>query len=113
MDEGRVRQIVRQLPENGLKQVLSSPANVRGTERLRRLELLSYVEGLVYHSRGHNEHQALRARIDDALRDDEARLGVEMVRKTLADVHRDQVTETVTRDVTLAERKRTLLRLLR
>jgi hypothetical protein len=59
----------------------------------------------MYHSREGSEHQMLRQRIDVALRDDESRLEVEMVRRTLADVHREEVT--------LAERKRALVELLR
>ena len=38
MNEERVLQIVRQFPENGLKQVLTSPQELTGPERLRRLE---------------------------------------------------------------------------
>jgi hypothetical protein len=74
-------------------------------ERLRRLELLCYVEGLVYHARQGSEHSLLRQRIDAALRNDETRLEVEMVRRTLADIHGDEAR--------LAERKRTLLEQLR
>jgi hypothetical protein len=72
---------------------------------LRRLELLSYVEGLVYHSRGSAEHPALHKRIDDALLDEETLLEVDMVRKTMAEVEGERYT--------LLERKRTLLELLR
>jgi len=117
--EERVREIVRQFPENGLKQVLSSEGNVRdllallkarkekpaafaqrlgetvaklrelaGPEQLRKVELFSYVEGLVYHSRGENEHQVLRRRIDEAPGGD--RLEVDMVRRTMADVLMDK-----------------------
>src|SRR6202044_2024149 len=67
-------------------------------------ELLCYVEGLVYHARAECEHGMLRQRIDAVLSED-ARLEVEMVRRTMADVHRDEAT--------LAANKRTLLELLR
>jgi len=63
---------------------------LRGPERLRRLELLSYVEALVYHAREEAEHPALRQRIDSAVRHDEDRLEIEMTRRTLADVHREE-----------------------
>ncbi len=72
-----------------------------GTEQLRRLELLDYIEALVYHARAAGEHQPLRDRIDAALRHNEDRLEVDMARKTLADVHWEQAT--------VADRKRTLL----
>ena len=88
-----------------LGQTVSKLSELTGAERLRRLELLSYVEALVYHAREQNEHAALRERIDAVLRDDEARLEVDMVRRSMADVHREEIT--------LADRKRTLLELLR
>jgi hypothetical protein len=78
-------------------------------ERLRRLELLAYIEALVYHARQAGEHATLRQRIDTALRHDEDRLEVDMARRTLADVHRDEGRL----EGALAADKRTLLNLLR
>jgi hypothetical protein len=69
------------------------------------LELLSCIEGLVYHARAGHEHAGLRERIDAALRDDEDRLEADMVRRSLADMHWEEAT--------LAANKRTLLELLR
>jgi hypothetical protein len=83
-----------------LEQTVAKLQELKGAERLRRLDLLSYVEGLVYHSRAGSEHTMLRQRIDAALKDDEARLEVEMARRTLADIHWDQAV--------LAERKQML-----
>ena len=40
MNEDRVRQIVRQFPENGLKQILSSAGNVRDLLGLARASVL-------------------------------------------------------------------------
>jgi hypothetical protein len=77
----------------------------RRTQELRRLDLLSYVEALMYHVREPIEHNQLRQRIDAALYDDEARLEVEMVRKTIAEAEGEKYT--------LAADKRTLLDLLR
>jgi len=74
-------------------------------ERLRRLELLCYVEALVYHARGQSEHETLRRRINAALSDDESKLEVEMVRKTMAQAEGERYT--------LVERKRTLVEQLR
>ncbi len=78
-------------------------------DRLRRRELLCYVEGVVYHWRGENEHPLLRERIDAALKDDEDRLEMAMVRKTMAQAEAERYTLTER----LAERKRTLVELLR
>jgi hypothetical protein len=92
-----------------LGQTVTKLQELTGSERLRRLELLCYVEGLVYHARQGSEHPLLRQRIDAALRNDETRLEVEMVRRTLADIHRDEARD----EERLAERKRTLLEQLR
>jgi hypothetical protein len=96
-----------------LDQTVTKLEELSGAERLRRLELLHYVEALVYHSRGMGEHGALRQRIDAALRHDEDRLEVEMARRTLADVHRDEGRDQGWREGTLAANKRTLVDLLR
>jgi hypothetical protein len=92
-----------------LSQTVAKLEELTGPQRLRRLELLCYVEAFVYHAREVTEHGALRERINAALRNDESRLEVDMVRRTLADVHRDEGRL----EGELAERKRTLLELLR
>jgi hypothetical protein len=73
-----------------LSKTVSKLEELTSSERLRRLELLCYVEAFVYHSRAESEHGALRERINAALRNDESRLEVDMVRRTLADVHREE-----------------------
>ena len=73
-----------------LEQTVTKVQEMSGDERLRRVELLSYVEGLVYNARGLSEHRALQPRIYAALRDDEVRLEVEMIRRTMADVLREE-----------------------
>jgi hypothetical protein len=70
---------------------------------------LCYVEAFVYHWRPVNEHGTLRERINAALRNDESRLEVNMVRRTLADVHREEGRA----EERIADRKRTLLEQLR
>ncbi len=75
----------------------------------RRLELLDYVESLVYHARQTSEHPLLHQRIDAALRHNEDRLEVQMARRMAPDIHRDEGR----REATLADRKRTLGELLR
>jgi len=96
-----------------LDQTVSRVEELTGPERLRRLELLDYIEALVYNARDTSEHPLLRERVNAALRYDEDRLEVEMVRRTLADVHREEGRLKGQLEGTLAERKRTLLELLR
>ena len=43
-----------------LERTVAKLAELRGVERERRVELLSYVEALVYHARAANEQAALR-----------------------------------------------------
>jgi hypothetical protein len=103
------RKAGRQQFAQRLKKTVGKLNELKGTEQLRWLELLSYIEGLVYHAREGTEHAALRERIDTALRDDDARLEVEMVRRSMADIHRDEARL----EGALAANKRTLLELLR
>ncbi len=70
-------------------------------ETQRRLELLDYVEALVYYARVPSEHAALHQRIDAALQHNEDRLEVQMARRMMPDIHREEGA--------LADRKRTLL----
>jgi hypothetical protein len=105
----KARKARRGLFAQRLGRTVSSLEELKGEERLRRLELLCYVEALVYHSRETTEHNALRERIDAALKNDESRLEVNMVRRTLADVHRDEGR----REGEITVRKQTLLDLLR
>jgi hypothetical protein len=92
-----------------LDRTVTKVQELKGAERLRRLELLSYVEAFVYNLREQSEHQMLRQRIDAALKDDEARLEVDMIRRSMADVHREEGRL----EGAVAERKRLLLELLR
>jgi hypothetical protein len=101
----RAREIRRGPFAQRLERTVGQVEELTGAERLRRLELLDYIEALVYHSRPASEHSALRERIDTALRHDEDRLEVGMARRTLADVHRDEAI--------LADRKRMLVEQLR
>jgi hypothetical protein len=86
----KVRKARRAVFAERLVQTVSRLEDLPGEEQLRRGELLSYVETLVYHAREEAEHPALRERIDAALRHNADRLEVEMTRRTLADVHRNE-----------------------
>jgi hypothetical protein len=67
------------------------------------------MDDAVYHWRDRSEHPFLWQCIDAALKDDEARLEMEMIRKTMAQVE----AERYTREATLAANKRTLVDQLR
>ncbi len=71
----------------------------------RRLELLDFIEGFVYHARNPSEHPLLHQRINEALRYTEDRLEVEMARRMMSDIHREEGRL----EGVLADRKRTLL----
>jgi hypothetical protein len=104
----KVREAKQEVFARRLAQTVTKLQELRGQERLRRLELLSYVEGLVYHVRKPGEVAALRQRIDTVLQDDETRLEVDMARKLMPDIHRDEGRV----EGALAANKRTLLELL-
>jgi hypothetical protein len=86
----KARKARREAFARRLERTVSKLAELRGPERHRRMELLSYVEALVYHAREGREHSTLRECIDESLRDDEARLEVSMVRRSMADIHREE-----------------------
>jgi hypothetical protein len=96
MSEDRVRQLDR---------IVTKVQGLTSAERQRRMELLSYMDAAVYHWRDRSEHSFLRQRIDAALKDDEARLEVEMIRKTMAQAEGERYT--------LEANKRTLVNQLR
>jgi hypothetical protein len=84
-----------------LEQTVTKVEELTDDERLRRLELLCYVEALVYHARPASDREALRQRINAALRDDRDRLEVDMAWRTMAEADRHEER--------IVDRKRTLL----
>lgn len=59
---------------------------MRSEERIRWLELLSYVLALVYHERGESERTDLRDRIEDSVRMDRDKRELETMEKSYAQV---------------------------
>jgi Putative transposase, YhgA-like len=109
----RARKTSRSAFEQRLYQTVAKLEELPGAEQLRRQELLSYVEALVYHAREASEHSMLRERIDAALLHNADRLEVSMVRQTMAEIHRDEGRLEGRLEGTLAERKRFLVESLR
>jgi hypothetical protein len=88
-----------------LDRTVTKVQELTSDERQRRQELLSYIDAAVYYWRGRSEHAFRRQRIDAALKNDEVRLEMGMIRKTMAQAEAERYT--------LAERKRTLVNQLR
>jgi hypothetical protein len=59
-------------------------------ERLRWLELLSYLEAMVYHDREQSEHEGLKDLVLASVRTDEHRWELQTMRQSMADVHLEQ-----------------------
>src|SRR5262249_11817328 len=59
-------------------------------QRLRWLDLLSYLVALVYHERPENEHEPLGDLIEKSVKKDEYRQEVHMARRTIAQMLRDE-----------------------
>jgi hypothetical protein len=73
-----------------LGQAVSHLETMPADDRLRWLEMLSYVQALVYHDRAGREHQDLDALIQASLRTDQHRQEAEVARQTIADMLREE-----------------------
>jgi hypothetical protein len=83
------------------------------TQRLRWLELLSYIHALVYHDRAPSEHQGLQQTIESSVKTDTHRQEVIEMRRTIADELRAEGFDRGRQESAIATRQQTLLRLLR
>ncbi len=101
----KTREATRTAFAQRLDRTVTKVQEMPSEERPRRMELLSYIDAAVYHWRGRSEHSFLRQRIDAALKDDETRLEMEMIRKTMAQAEAERYT--------LEANKRTLVKQLR
>jgi hypothetical protein len=82
-------------------------------ERLRWLELLSYVHALVYHERDPSEHAGLRETIAASVRTDEHRREVAEMYKSMADVLIEKGREEGRKEGEVQALQRALVQLLR
>jgi hypothetical protein len=93
---GRLLHVVqqREAPAEGFERVLreevSELEGMRGAERARWLELLSYLMALVYHERSPSEHRALQEVIEASVQEDQERREVRNMGKTIADTLREE-----------------------
>jgi hypothetical protein len=73
-----------------LHRVVDHLETMPAAERLRWLELLSYLEAMVYHDREQSEHEGLREVILASVQTDEHRREVHAVIRSMADVVREE-----------------------
>jgi len=99
----------RQLVEDVVRQLESMPEK----ERLRWLQLLSYIVALIYHERDHEEIAPLQDTIEASVKNDSYRKEVAEMGKSYAEVLVEQGREEGTRTESIRARRLTLLRLLR
>jgi hypothetical protein len=59
-------------------------------ERLRWLELVSYLEAMVYHDRDRSEHEPLKEVVLTSVRTDERRRELQAMIRSMADVHQEE-----------------------
>ena len=83
-----------------------------GTERLRWLDLLSYIHALVAHEREPNEQQQLSDTIEDSVQTDPHHYEVMTMKKTIADSLIEKGAQQGHERGALETRQTTLLRLL-
>jgi predicted transposase YdaD len=73
-----------------VERVIQHLETMPNEERLRWLELLSYIQALVYHERDLSEQQGLRETIEASVRVEEHRLEVSKMSRTIADALREE-----------------------
>jgi hypothetical protein len=92
-----------------LRRVVEHLERMSVSERLRWLELLSYIQALVYHDRADAEREGLRELIVASVRTDNDRREVAVMGRTIAEALRDEGR----REEAVRSRQQTLLRQLR
>jgi hypothetical protein len=73
-----------------LVRVVNHLEELPDAERDRWLELLSYLEAMIYHDRAVPEHEPLRELVLSSVRTDERRREVQVIMRTMADVLREE-----------------------
>jgi hypothetical protein len=73
-----------------LRRVVAHLEAIPAAERLRWLELLSYLEAMIYHDRELSEHEGLREVVLASVQTDEHRREVQAVVRSMADLHLEQ-----------------------
>jgi hypothetical protein len=112
---GQVLRLVKQRNARGpafrtlLGQVVGELEKMPDAERLRWLDLLSYIHALVYHERAPAERESLNTHIARSVKTDPHRQEVNTMKKSIADVLKEEGRN----EERLVSRRTTLLRLIR
>src|SRR6185369_4602943 len=99
----------RDLLESVVRELEDLPAR----QRPRWQTLMSYLHALVYHERDPQERAALQDRIEQAVRSERHRQEVTVMRRTIADMFREEGEKRGRQQGELESRRATLLRQLR
>jgi hypothetical protein len=99
--------------EGLLRRAVGRLEAIADEERLRWLELLTYLHALVHHERQAGEREQMQRLIEASVQTDEHRQEVVMVRKTGADAYREEGAEQGRREEAVRSRQEMLVRLLR
>jgi hypothetical protein len=95
-----------------LKRVIQHLETMPGEERLRWLELLSYIQALVYHDRNRSEHAVLETTIEASVQRDQQRQEVTNMGDTIADMFMEKGHRKGKKEGQLEARRQILLRQL-
>jgi hypothetical protein len=96
-----------------LRQVVTHLEKMQRAERLRWLELLSYIGALVYHERAEPEREGLRREIEASVRTDKDRQEVTTMVRTIAEALRDEGRKEGRQQGAVEALREALLRLIR
>ncbi len=96
-----------------LEEVVTRLEAMPDAERNRWVEFLSYINALVYHARGENEHSELRKVVDRSIQTDPHRQEYTKMGRTIAEMYMDQGEQRGEQEWKLVNSRNILLRLLR
>jgi predicted transposase YdaD len=96
-----------------VQRVIERLEEMPARERQRWLELLSYIQALIYHDREVAERERLREVILTSVRTDERRLEVETMTRTIAEALREEGRQEGHQEGAVSALQQTLLNLLR
>jgi hypothetical protein len=96
-----------------LREVVQTLEGLAAQDRHRWLELVSYIEALIYNEREEAEHKPLEERVTDSVQDDARRKEVFAVGQTIADALREEGHKKGRKEGLLEAKRDALVRLLR
>jgi hypothetical protein len=115
---GLLLRLVQQRPtrlpvfEKSLREVVRALEGLADQDRQRWLELLSYIDALLYYEREPDEHEPLQQTVSDAVENDRHRQEVHNMAKTMAEHLMEKGEAKGRREEAVRTQRRLLLRLL-